>query len=150
MNYRVLMVQATGLSMYPFIVPGMTLVLYSTTPNRVKIGDIIAHPTPQAEDIGKRKLSYTTHRVIWKTGKNSLFFKGDNNYRLDEIFNVVPMLYSLQEVKYNGKTVLLSDARVQMLGIILLLYSYLSFVLPRQLLYGRRFFVRVFTGFSVY
>lgn len=149
MNYKILMVQATGLSMYPFIVPGMTLVLCSTTPNRVKIGDIIAHPTPRAEDIGKRKLSYTTHRVIWKTGKNLFFLKGDNNYRLDKVLDAAPVLYKLQEARYNGKTVLLSDANIQILGIIFLLYSYLSLVLPRQLLCGKRFFVQVFTGFSV-
>lgn len=147
---RMLKIQATGISMYPLIAPGMTLVLQQSSPGSIRVGDVIASPLLRKEDINNKMLLFKTHRVIWRFNLSVLITKGDNNKRIDDMRDIeLHRIYKLIKIVHDGKYIEFSCLSMQMLKVILLVYSYLSFFIPFSFLRGRSMLVAFFYRLQV-
>src|SRR5512142_3037461 len=78
-----LTVKASGYSMYPFICPGMTLVLRKIPFDKVAVTDVISVPFVRLINIQKQQFAFITHRAFRKDRK-TIYTKGDNNEHIDQ------------------------------------------------------------------
>lgn len=143
-------VKATGYSMYPYITPGMTLILQKTSFKEIRAGDVISLPSLTFINIKRQRAAFVTHRVFRKNHK-ALYTKGDSNEYVDanKIFDSAH-LYRLHTIIYQSKEFICLGFKNRLLNACMHVYSFLKlFHVPDRYLRGRSWIVRKLTGFIV-
>lgn len=144
-----IIVKATGYSMYPFICPGMILVLQKTSFAATKITDVISYPAVELYDLQKQKIAFKTHRVFRKN-HNTIYTKGDNNSCVDLAgIRKSTNVYRLHKILYQSKEFIRSGVKSRVLDAIMYTYSCIKLLqIPDRFLKGRKWITRRLTGFN--